>query len=250
MKEIVLFFVTIGIHVIASEKKQVDHAPYGNVQLLPDDGAVVGIEDSFWVKFQAFGFMNQLEGWCSQNKASVLMDLILKEKPEVIVEIGVFGGKSLVPMACALKANGRGKIFGIDPWNSNASIQGTMDEANKSWWGALDHQMILNGLTKKIHQFALTHQIELIQSTSADAPLIEGIQVLHIDGNHSDETTYLDVTKWVPQMESGGWIIFDDINWYENGMYTASRAVEWLNKNCIKCSEFTDACTWGIWVKP
>ena len=37
-----------------------------------------------WVKPQAFSFMNQLEGWCSASKASVLIDLILKEKPDTL----------------------------------------------------------------------------------------------------------------------------------------------------------------------
>ena len=230
--------------------KQNGSTQQDNVQPLSGYGDGPCDEASSSVKTQAFEFMNQLEGWCSQHKASVLMDLVLQEKLEVVVEIGVFGGKSLIPMACALKANGKGKIFGIDPWDSHASIQGAINEANKSWWEELDHQMILRGLTKKIHQFALTDQIELIQSTSEAAPLIQGIQMLHVDGNHSDETSYLDVTKWVPLMKSGGWIIFDDIDWYENGMNTTSRAIEWLNNNCTKCSEFTDTCTWGIWVKP
>ena len=243
MKKIVLLFLVVGIHLVAAEDTQRSHA------LLNNDASFFGAEDGFWVKYQAFGFMDQLEGWCSQNKASILIDLILKEKPEVVVEIGVFGGKSLVPIACALKFNGKGKIFGIDPWDSQASVQGAMDPANRSWWGALDHQELLRGLTQKIRQFALVDQVELVQSTSANAPLIEGIQMLHIDGNHSDETTYLDVTKWVPLMKSGGWIIFDDMNWYENGVYTASRAIAWLNENCIKYAEFTDACTWGIWIK-
>ena len=228
-------------------------APQANVQPASHYEYVLKADDrdsTQRIKQEVFGFMNQLEGWCSQHKASVLMDLVIQEKLEVVVEIGVFGGKSLIPMACALKANGKGKIFGIDPWDSHASIQGAINEANKSWWEELDHQMILRGLTKKIHQFALTDQIELIQSTSEAAPLIQGIQMLHVDGNHSDETSYLDVTKWVPLMKSGGWIIFDDIDWYENGMNTTSRAIEWLNNNCTKCSEFTDTCTWGIWVKP
>src|SRR5271155_2865720 len=57
------------------------------------------------VRTQAFEWMAQLEGWCSDLKATTLVDLVLKVRPQVIVEIGVWGGKSLVPMACALKAN-------------------------------------------------------------------------------------------------------------------------------------------------
>ena len=203
-----------------------------------------------WVKPQAFAFMNQLEGWCSQYKASILIDLILKEKPETVVEIGVFGGKSLVPMACALRANEKGKIYGIDPWDSKASIEGAMNEVNKAWWSSLDHNAIMRGLVQKIRQFDLINQIELIKTSSANATPITGIDILHIDGNHSEETSYLDVTKWVPLVKSGGWVIFDDMSWYENGVYTTSRAVNWLNQNCIKFAEFNESDVWGIWVKP
>jgi len=202
------------------------------------------------VKEKAFEYMDQLEGWCSKEKAAVLIDIVLKTKPQTIVEIGVFGGKSLVPMAYALKVNGTGQIFGIDPWDSLASIQGTMDESNKSWWGSLDHEAIQIGLVNKINAFKLQNQIELIKSTSEDAPLIYDIDILHVDGNHSDETSYLDVIKWVPLMNSGGWIIFDDMSWQEEGISTTSRAVEWLNANCIKFAEFSDICLWGIWLKP
>ena len=78
----------------------------------------------------------------------------------------------------------------------------------------------------------------------------ESIDILHIDGNHSDYTSYIDVTKWVPLVNPGGWIIFDDMTWYENGQFTASRATRWLDEHCIKFAEFSDICAWGIWVKP
>jgi predicted O-methyltransferase YrrM len=209
------------------------------------------IDFSSKVHSQAFQWMAQLEGWCSDLKATTLMDLVLKTKPNVIVEIGVWGGKSLVPMACALKANGKGKIFGIDPWTNIASIEEVMEEANKNFWGQADHEWILRSLMQKIDQFNLREQIILIKSTSEDAAEIAGIDILHIDGNHSEKTSYFDVTKWVPLMNSGGWIIFDDMTWCEKGIFTTARAVDWLDKNCIKMAQFRDMyCDWGMWIKP
>ena len=80
--------------------------------------------------------------------------------------------------------------------------------------------------------------------------MIYNIDMLHIDGNHSEKTSFYDVTKWAPQVTSGGFIIFDDINWCENGTLTTGRAVQWLDEHCIKVGEFSDSCVWGIWVKP
>ena len=208
-------------------------------------------KENVWMKWDAFRAMRKLQGWCTVLKAGIMMDLVLKTKPDVVVEIGVFGGKSVIPVAIALKANKKGVIYGIDPWDSDSSVEGMISEPNKDWWGALDHGEILQGLIDKIKEFDVRNQIILYKATSEEAPPIEGIDILHIDGNHSDETSYLDVTKWVPLMNSGGWIIFDDMTWIENGIYTQTRAVNWLDENCTKIAEFKEADeTWGIWRKP
>lgn len=203
------------------------------------------------VKSYALDCMNQLEGWCSELKATTLIDLILKAKPNIIVEIGVWGGKSLVPMACALKALNKGTIYGIDPWTNDASVEEVMQEENKAFWSYVDHDGVFRHLIGKIHQFELQDHIVLIKSSSEEAPEIQGIDLLHVDGNHSTKKSYLDVTKWVPLMNSGGWIIFDDMTWCEKGVFTTAKAVEWLDEHCIKIAQFSDIyCVWGLWVKP
>lgn len=207
-----------------------------------------GAEQS--IKKQAIALMKQVEGWCSEEKASVLVDLILRTKPDIIVEIGVWGGKSLLPMSYALQANRQGVIYGIDPWSNAASVEAVENEINRAFWSYVDHEAIMRALIQKMVQFDLGDHIALIRSTSEDAPLIEDIDILHIDGNHSDKTSFIDVTKWVPLVKSGGWIIFDDMTWYENGKYTTAHAVEWLDTHCFKFAEFSDSCVWGIWVKP
>jgi len=196
------------------------------------------------LKNEVFQIMKELEGWCSTEKASILMDIILGTKPKIILEIGVFGGKSLIPMAFAAKFNKTGKVYGIDPWTKEASSDGLTDDHLK-WWSTINHDKILKGLNSKIKQFGLEPEIELIRSTSEDCQFISNINILHIDGNHSEKASYLDVTKWVPLVESGGIIIFDDLNWSSTML-----AVEWLNANCIKLAEFKSDNIWGVWIKP
>jgi predicted O-methyltransferase YrrM len=200
--------------------------------------------DVIALKAKIFAAMAELEGWCSQEKASIVTDMIVSAKPEVIVEIGVFGGKSLVPMAFALKYNKKGKIYGVDPWSTTSSADG-MDGANLEWWSTIDHNNILQGLQEKIVKFKLQNYIELIRLTSEDCPEIPNVDMLHIDGNHSEKASYLDVIKWVPLVKSGGIIIFDDVNWS-----TTKLATEWLDNNCIKLAEYKGDNIWGVWVKP
>jgi predicted O-methyltransferase YrrM len=195
-------------------------------------------------KMQAFEYMDQLEGWCTKNKASILMDIIFMLKPKILVEIGVWGGKSLVPMAYALKVNQSGKIYGIDPWSNAESMNG-MEGINLEWWGKVDHEKVMRGLQSKIIEFGLDEQIELIRSTSEQAPPIPSIDILHIDGNHSELAAKIDVLKWVPLVRKGGIIIFDDTTWGSN-----LSAVEWLNEHCVKLVEFNESNDWGIWINP
>jgi predicted O-methyltransferase YrrM len=201
-------------------------------------------------KQQAYAYMDHLTGWCSHMKGGVLIDLIFKNKPAIVVEIGVYGGKSLVPMGCALKALGEGKAYGIDPWSTEASLEEMNNDSSKAFWSWVDHAGIMKGLMAKIDEFELGNHIELIQATSEEASPIPNIDILHIDGNHSEKTSYFDVTKWAPLVKSGGWIILDDMTWYENGVFTTAKAAEWLNTHCIKFAEFTDGSVWGIWKKP
>ena len=189
--------------------------------------------------------IKQLDGWCSDFKAGTLMELVWFMQPKVVVEVGVFGGKSLVPMAFALKTLGSGVAYGIDPWCAAASVEG-MDGVDKDWWGSVDHAAILDKLQKKITQFGLNDYIHLIQATSEDAEEISNIDILHIDGNHSNHASYYDALKWVPLVRRGGMIIFDDITWG-----TTERATDWLDENCVRVITMRDLDNeWAIWVKP
>ncbi len=210
--------------------------------------------DSKSIRERTLEYSSGLEGWCSKGKAGILFDLVLKTKPKTIVEIGVWGGKSLIPMAVALKANKKGKIYGIDPWDPYASIEEVKEEVNRNYYLSVDHEWILLGLIDAIDYIHMGNHIELIRSTSINAPLIEEIDILHVDGNHSNKTSMEDVHKWVPLVKNGGWVIFDDMTWHENGVNTTAQAVHWLDANCVRLAVFEDiqtwGCVWGIWVKP
>ncbi len=195
------------------------------------------------IKDAAYLMMDQLEGWCSRLKASVLIDLILTMQPQTVVEVGIYGGKSFVPMAYALKQTGSGIAYGIDPWKSDISAVG-MEDINLDWWAKLDHEKIMNDFLKKVREFKLQKQISVIRATSTEAPPIYDIDLIHIDGNHCEEMAYKDVTKWAPLVRKGGIIIFDDVDWP-----TTAKAVQWLNENCQQVALVKDANIWGVWLK-
>ena len=78
-------------------------------------------------------------GWCTLDKMNVLASLIVSTRPQVVVELGVWAGRSLIPMALALRYNKVGKAIAIDPWDSKASAEGYLiaslnsEEKQKDW---------------------------------------------------------------------------------------------------------------------
>lgn len=154
-----------------------------------------------------------MEGWCSREKAVDLVNTVWKAKPKTAVEIGVFAGRSLLAIALTLPEGST--VIGIDPWAADASIRG-FDDENKTWWAQVDHDRIYTECTlaikllgiKNIRLFRLTAEQALAQGHIPDV-----IDFLHIDGNHSEESSCFDVANYVPRVPSGKAVWLDDLEW-------------------------------------
>src|SRR4051812_47320274 len=73
------------------------------------------------------------EGWCTVDKAKTLAASVLAIRPGTVVQIGVWAGRSLIPMALACQSVHKGIVIGIDPWSPDASAEGQIGE-NLAWW--------------------------------------------------------------------------------------------------------------------
>lgn len=186
-----------------------------------------------------------IHGWCSFEKASKFVELILKEKPQLCVEIGVFGGSSLIPQALALKTY-EGKIVGIDPWKNEAALESMIDETHKDWWAKLNLEDIYKHCNENINKFGVKSNCTLIRDKAENvvSTFLNGsIDLLHIDGNHSEELSYKDATLYLPKVKSGGFIFFDDIYWTEGDNYATTRkAITYLLVECEKIDIVNNDC--------
>ena len=159
----------------------------------------------------------QLEGWCPDHKARQMCMHALTVKPSVVVEIGVFGGKSLVPLAIACRKNGTGKVYAIDPWEAEAALEHYPEnDPNRNWWSQVNLDKVYRQFDEYLHRNDLLPWVRVIRERAEavswafhDRP----IDILHIDGNHSTETACRDVRLWLPLVRPGGWIWMDDVNW-------------------------------------
>lgn len=156
-----------------------------------------------------------LDGWTSPDRLHLMADLILKEKPSIVVELGVFGGRSFIAQALALKENGSGVIFGIDPWRKAAAIEGE-NRANQDWWGTLDYEAVHKMAMNAVWDNDLAAHAVVIRSESQHASAAfsnNSIDILNIDANHSEIASCRDATLYLPKVKSGGHIFFDDCDW-------------------------------------
>lgn len=158
--------------------------------------------------------IRSLDGWCTEAKSLWLHRIVTQEKPDTVVEVGIFGGRSLVPMALALKANGTGRAYGIEAWSPAVATQFVTNEANDGWWQKVDY----HGIKRKFIEFILRHDLlDVIKIVEADAArahlLFDRIDLLHIDGGHSLFGAAADVVHYAPRVRPGGIILFDDVSW-------------------------------------
>lgn len=176
-------------------------------------------------------YLSQIPGWCSPEKAQKMMDLILEVRPKICVEIGVFGGSSIYPTACALSFTNGGIVYAIDPWSTEECLKGyTPGDPNYNWWGMIDQEKIYQDFLNMLRHFRVANYCKAMRSNAAMALSTfadNSIDILHVDGNHTEDSAFKDVTMYLPKVKKGGYIWFDDANWS-----STNKAVMFLMENC------------------
>jgi predicted O-methyltransferase YrrM len=136
------------------------------------------------------------------DSAHLLYGLARALKPKVAVEIGSARGKSACFVGRALKENGVGKLFAIDPhtrtnWNDEDSVD-TLDE-----------------MRRNVRALKLDKQVEIIRETSerAASRWMLPIDLLFIDGDHSYAGVKRDWELFSPHVSTFGLVVFHDTMW-------------------------------------
>ena len=132
----------------------------------------------------------------------LLYGLARSIKPKVCVEIGSARGRSATAVGLALRRNGGGKLYAIDPhsvttWNDTNSVDSF----------AL--------ITENLQKAGVTEWVEIIRKTSGDAAKgwDKKIDLIFIDGDHSYEGVKADWELFLPHMSEFGVVVFHDTLW-------------------------------------
>ena len=160
------------------------------------------LNETFWNDY------SKIKGWCTKEKAIKMMEYINDDS--ICVELGVWGGKSLLPIAIKSKNS----VYGIDAWSKDASLEGKNDIANDEWWSKIDYSKMYNYTHNLMRKYKLNVNLLRMKSITAVKFFEENsIDFLHQDSNHSEKITCLEVDLYHLKIKPGGIWVFDDTNW-------------------------------------
>jgi predicted O-methyltransferase YrrM len=136
------------------------------------------------------------------DSCDLLYGLVRSMKPDVCVEIGSARGRSAASIGMALKENGAGRLYAIDPhrqteWNDDDSVN------------SFAH------ISRNLEKLQLGDQVEIVRKTSDEAAAgwSRRIDMIFIDGDHSFEGVKRDWDLFVPHVREFGVVIFHDTLW-------------------------------------
>jgi len=157
----------------------------------------------------------KMEGWLTPERGIQFAEFVLEHKPKIIVEIGVFGGRSMFCYALALRhLNDGGVYYGIDPWEKGVALEGEQNGINRDWWSNLDIESIHRKAMSVLWSNNLDKWAVIIRSASQYChKLFNEIDLAALDGNHNEFQACRDVELYVPKIVSGGYLFFDDSDW-------------------------------------
>ena len=154
------------------------------------------------------------DSWCSQEKITLLMDLVFLERPAICVEIGVFQGASLLPVAATLKyLREDGEVYAIDPWSNQEAIRWMIEENfHKAWWASVDLESVNRSFQHMLEETEVEAFCTIIRKPAEQATdRFKSIDFLHLDGSLGREAALMDVLLYVPKVKKGGYILVSNI---------------------------------------
>jgi predicted O-methyltransferase YrrM len=123
-------------------------------------------------------------------------------KPSIAVEIGSARGRSACFIAMALKQNGFGQLYAVDPhtatdWNDYESVE-TYDV-----------------MSANLRKLDLEDVVSIVRNYSREAlaMLPRPFDLVFIDGDHSYEGVKADWNNYTPHMSPFGVVVFHDTTW-------------------------------------
>lgn len=183
--------------------------------------------------------------WCSEEKASLIMDLIISNKPRVCVEIGTYSGSSFLPIVVTLAYLKTGMAFAIDPWSNVEAVKGIPENhPQHSFWSSLNMAEAKSQFIDTMEYLFLSPYYCSLEMASRDAASkFNLIDFLHLDGNTSEEGSYEDVRLYLPKVAPKGYILLSNALISLDDEWTKMKSIWALADQCEIIAEIDERNT-------
>lgn len=153
------------------------------------------------------------QGW--NNDHPLLLQAIAKVRPAVVVEVGVWKGRSVLTIGRTMRTLGlHGVIIAVDTWLGSSDHW--FDPANhrnlrfEAGYPKLYHCFMENMVTEGLADLVVPLPLDSVNA----AVVLKGrgftIDLMHIDGAHDYRSVKGDLAAWWPLIRPGGGIVMDD----------------------------------------
>lgn len=166
------------------------------------------------------------DGWCTPNKAQRLAGDVLGMQADISVDLGAYSGRATIGLAFAHRKIDKGVCFAVDAWSNPVAAE-HYTGTSKDWWSKLDFARIYANFTKLIADHHLEKYVKVLRMDAARAADVfedEAVSVLSFDADHSEVSSVRDILAWMPKIKAGGFIYFDDVDWFSDGVCTTLKA--------------------------
>ncbi len=166
-------------------------------------------------------------GQCDHPKLEALIAIFRWMPAGDIVEIGSLWGRSATALAFLARHYRIGNLLCVDPWRTEEVHQGIpavdtvfdeapMDDIFEAFrMNLAPFQGIANYARARSEEAASRYASERYFTTEdfGRTAYTGEIALLHIDGNHSLDAVWQDISLWRRFVRARGWIVFDDYCW-------------------------------------
>lgn len=129
-------------------------------------------------------------------------DLIATLKPRLFVELGTDRGESYFAFCQSVAENKTGtRCFAVDTWRGDQHA-GSYDETT--------YEEVASHNASSYQEFSILLRRSFDEALREFAP--ESIDVLHLDGLHTEEAVRHDVDAWLPKLAPGGLLLMHDVS--------------------------------------
>lgn len=165
-------------------------------------------------------------------------DLIAQLRPALFVELGTDRGESYLAFCQSAKENATGtQCVAVDHWRGD-SHAGSYDDTT-----FLDVEA-----HNRSHYSGFSTLLRSDFDTAREGFREGSIDLLHLDGHHTEEAVRHDLESWLPKLRPGGILLLHDISVQARRFGVWKVWVELAKRG--RAGAFTDGPGLGLWEKP